>query len=150
MKQMARREKIKSMLCLKKALVLAELSKKKKEVEFRERMAQKPPSEITMEKIEALDHQLKGLMNQIQRLDMRPGDLSAVVNEMIQERVGKLRKNGQILTSVQNKIEYKLKTGQKTQLAQKIKRRDNILKEQESLADELATLTQSEEQENGN
>jgi len=113
-------------------------------------MAQKPPSEITMEKIEALDHQLKGLMNQIQRLDMRPGDLSAVVNEMIQERVGKLRKNGQILTSVQNKIEYKLKTGQKTQLAQKIKRRDNILKEQESLADELATLTQSEEQENGN
>lgn len=150
MKQMARREKIKSMLCLKKALVLAELSKKRKEVEFRERMAQKPPSEITMEKIEALDHQLKGLMNQIQRLDMRPGNLSEVVNEMIQERVEKLRKNGQILTSVQNKIEYKLKTGQKTQLAQKIKRRDNLLKEQESLADELATLTQSEEEENGN
>lgn len=150
MKQMARRERVKRMLSLKHDVTLAELNKKKKEVEFRERLAQKPPSSITTERIEILEHQVESAKNKIQRLDMKPGNLAAVIDEMIQERIGKLRKNGQILNSVQEKIQYKLKTGQKTQLAQKIKRRDNLLKEQESLANELAILTQSEEEEDGN
>ena len=148
MKQIVRREQVKKMLSLKRDVIRAELSKKRRETEFRVRLAKRPLSEITVERIEVLDNQLKDVMSKINRLDNSPAQIHTVTTEMIQERVAILRTNGKILDSVQKKIQYKLMTGQKTQLAQKMKRRDNLLKEQATLADELAILTKPEEEEN--